>query len=243
MQNIPISNPVEKPNYADCWQNGIPRLETPCNYISCGMTKSGKTHSFRYLFRDIAQNFSYGILFSSTIDLNDDYDFLPKKCKFQKYNPTFVRAMMNKQYKNIVRYNDQLAKNQKNLKTPEECFIIIDDSLGVIDFHHSIFNELFSKSRHLKISCFILIQHMNSISPAMRINSMYTIITKIKANNISSLYELVSCFDNIYELRQFLAQYCVNYNVIMFDDSDPYKNTPCVIFRCPKEKINYLVDF
>jgi hypothetical protein len=236
--NPPSTNLVKRDDAS------IPVLQIPCNFISIGMTKSGKTHSFRYLFSKIYHQFAYGVCFSTTIDLNDDYDYLPKKCKFAKYDPRFIKAMMSKQYSYISKYKQAIAKNpDQQYDPPPHCFIIIDDCLGTIDFHHSIFNELFSKSRHLNISCFVLIQHMTGISPIMRINAMYTCITKIKANNIASLYELVSCFESVTDLRTFLSDNCVNYNVILFDDADPYKSTPYIIFKCPADNIKYLVQF
>lgn len=219
----------------DSSPNFVPTI--PCNFISIGMTKSGKSHSFAHIFSKIYTRFSYGICFSSTIDLNDDYDFLPKKCKIKEYNDLYVKAIMSKQYNKIAQ-----AKKQGK-KCEQHAFIILDDCLGIIDFHHSLFNELFSKSRHLNISVFVLIQHINALSPVMRINAMYTMVTKIKANNISGLYELVSCFSSVQDLKDFLAKNCKDYNCIIFDDMDPYADCPYKIIKYPRERPQFMLQF
>jgi len=205
--------------------------------ICVGLTSSGKTHAFSHIFSNIYQHFSYGICFSSTIDLNDDYQFLPEECKFKQYRPEYVNAIMKKQYNYIMKNREKPNYVRKH------AFIILDDCIGQIDFHHSLFNELFSKSRHMDISIFVLIQHMNALSPVMRINSVYTLITKIKANNITALYELVSCFSSQQELKEFLNQYCKDYNCIIFDDKDPYTIEPTKIVKFPKEKPIFKFNF
>lgn len=213
------------------------RPTIPCNMIAIGQTKSGKSHGFGHIFSTIHDNFNYGLCFSPTIDLNDDYEFLPDKCKIKEYNEKYVVAMVKKQ--------EAAAKRAKKMRTPftQHAFIIFDDCLGLVDFHHSIINGLMSRSRHLNISIFILIQHINGISPAMRINSMYTMVTKIKANNIAGLYELVSCFSSVQELREFLAQYCHDYRCIIFDDMNPYAEKNYHIVKFPAQKPIFRVNF
>lgn len=214
-------------------------IKTPSNVLFLGVSGSGKTNSFNHVFKSICTNFTNGICFSSTADLTDDYKFMPENKIYTKYDERIVTLLMEEQHEHI-----SLAK-KRGKKCTREVFIILDDCLGVIDFHHSIFNELFSKSRHLNISVFVLIQHANSISPVMRLNTRYTFVTKIKDNNVKALFQLVNDFENEKDLKAFLKEYCVNYQTILFDDYDVYidQSQKIKIFKFPGELPNYRLVF
>ena len=205
-------------------------LEIPCNFIGAGNSRSGKTVAFKGLYWPIHKRFRHTLLFSSTNRLNCEYNDIIQSSKSvlvrEKYDDDLVREIMMHQENTIVKLNRKYGSfNQipDSVKEKLHVNIICDDMLGLIDFHHSSFNELFSKSRHLYISIFILQQHINTLSPTMRINAHYTMITKIKDNNVDALYELIQMGEgeigtNKNDLRRFLAKYCVNYQVILFSE-------------------------
>ncbi len=203
-------------------------LEIPCNFIACGNSKSSKTTSFKGLYEPICKRFRHTLLFSSTNKLNCEYDDIiasSRSCIVkEEYDDDLVKEIMKHQEKAIIKLNNKYGSFDKipdSVKEKLHVSIIADDMLGLIDFHHSVFNQLFAKSRHLYISVFILQQHITTLSPCQRINSHYTLITKIKDNNIDTLYELIQ-MDEIgtskNDLRRFLAKYCVNYQVILFSE-------------------------
>lgn len=222
-------------------------LEIPCNFIACGNSKSSKTVSFKGLYWPIHKRFRHTLLFSSTNRLNCEYDDIMQSSKSviirEEYDDDLVREIMHHQEKAIIKLNKKygsFSQIPESVKEKLHVSILCDDMLGMIDFHHSVFNELFAKSRHLYISVFILQQHINTLSVAMRINAHYTLITKIKDNNIDTLYDLVQ-MDEIgtskNDLRRFLAKYCVNYQVILFSERivDKEKNRH---YKVMKFKLN-----
>lgn len=205
-------------------------LEIPCNMICAGLSLSGKTVAFKGLYWPIHHRFRHTLLFSSTNKLNGEYDDIlaSSKSSMQRehYDDDLVRDIMKHQSRIIEKLKNKygtFANIPDKVKEKLHVSIITDDMVSLIDFHHSVFNELFTKSRHLCISIFIIQQHINTISPAMRINAHYTLITKIKDNNIDTLLDLVQMGESELgtsknDLRRFLSKYCVNYQVVLFSE-------------------------
>lgn len=205
-------------------------IEIPCNFIAVGNSKSSKTVSFKGLYWPIHKRFRHTLLFSSTNRLNCEYNDIIASSRSvlvkEKYDDDLVKEIMIHQENTIIKLNRKYSSFDKipeSVKEKLHVNIICDDMLGLIDFHHSVFNELFAKSRHLYISVFILQQHINTLSPVMRINAHYTLVTKIKDNNIEALYELIQMGEGELgtsknDLRRFLNKYCVNYQVILFSE-------------------------
>lgn len=205
-------------------------LEIPCNLVCCGLSLSGKTVAFKGLYWPIHHRFRHTLLFSSTNNLNGEYDDILASSKSSisrdEYDEELVVSIMKHQSAIIKKLKNKygtFAKIPDKVKEKLHVSIICDDMLGMIPFHHSIFDKLFSKSRHLCISIFIIQQHINTLSPAMRINAHYTLVTKIKDNNIDTLLDLIQMGESELgtsknDLRRFLSKYCVNYQVILFSE-------------------------
>lgn len=204
------------------------------NVLIAGKTRSGKTYTFKYIFKDLARNYDYGICFCSTADLNDDYDFLPDKYVHGEYDEELIETIIEKQTKYIKKYGKK--------KSPK-VFIILDDAIGMVKFHHSkIWDSLFSKSRHLNIAVFILIQHMKYLTPCMRINTGYLLITKIADNNLETAYEMTTGFSSKRQFREYLDKWCINFNTILIDNNDVYNSKPQV-FRAPKDLPKFRLEY
>ena len=213
------------------------RLELPCNNILCGMTKSGKTHLLKCLMGLHADFFNYGIVISSTA-FNGEYDFIPEEYIYTEFDPSIIENIMEKQQEFVVEVKQGLRR-----KVPE-CFIIIDDSLGLLELHakRNIFDILFSKSRHLHISLFLSIQSCSYLSTTIRANSMYVFITKIENSSVKMMYEVSSGFDSEKEFRDYLNKNCKDYRVVMFDNTDVYDDFAKII-RAPKDVPNFKLDY
>lgn len=217
-------------------------ISIPSNVLYCGVTNSGKSHSFKYMFKKIANKFSYGILICSTANLNYDYSFMPSEFVYEEFNEEVIRSMIEMQELKVK--SAMLKFGEKDYKNHvDNCFIIIDDSIGLVNFHHSIFDSLFSKSRHLFISVFVLVQHLTAISPCMRVNSLYLAITVISDNNIDTAYGLVPGFDSKKKFKEYLGLNCVNYNVIWIDKYNPYEKNKVKILKFPKNPSNFKLKF
>ena len=208
-------------------------INIPCNMVTAGLSRSGKSVNFKCLYLPICHRFRYTLLISTTNKLNCEYQPLfntlqqhhRQYCELSKYDEDIVKDIMEKQELTIMKLNRKYGSFDnipKETKEKLHVSIIMDDLLGQVDFHHSIMSELFAKSRHLYISIFILQQHINTLSVSMRINSHYLMITKLKDNNIDTVYDLVVTSEigdgSKKDLRTFLSKYCVNYQCILFSE-------------------------
>lgn len=205
-------------------------INIPSNNIICGLSASGKTYSFLRVFSSVQDQFSHGLLFCSTVNLNEDYSrtikyFGNRVIVKEDYDETLIRSLYQSQHDDIAQHK----------KIRNQVFIILDDMVGLINFRNSIIDTLFTRSRHLGISIFVISQHMNFITPTMRINSHYVMITKIRDNNIDTLYELTSAFENKKELRLFLNKYCVNYQLIIFNELEAYAQKKYRVLKFVKD--------
>lgn len=214
------------------------RLELPCNIILVGMTKSGKTHLLKCLMALHCDFFNYGVCFSST-SFNNDYEFLPDEYVYEDYQEEIVVNIMKNQRNFIEQYK------QGKIKRIPEAFIIIDDQLGLLELHkkRNLFDILFAKSRHLHISIFLSIQTCAYLSTTIRANSMYVFITVIKNSSIKMMYDVSRGFNSENEFRDYLDKNCVDYRVIMFDNSDVYTKDFCKIIRAPENIPEFYLDY
>jgi hypothetical protein len=214
-------------------------ISIPSNTIIIGQTRSSKTHSFTYLFKQIAKEFSRGIVICSTAKLNFDYDFMDPEFVHDKYDEDIIKNAIEIQENEVKFCMEKYGENDYK-KHIRQMFIIIDDAIGVVKMENgSIFDELFSKSRHLGISCFILIQHITKISPCVRVNSLYIGITKITDNNIDTVYNLMDGFESKKQFRAFLNKNCVNYQLIWCDKFNPYSTKKIKVLKFPKKKCQF----
>jgi hypothetical protein len=214
------------------------KLEIPCNCILIGMTKSGKTHLLKCLIGMHAHLFNYGLCFSST-SFSGDYDYIPDDYIFEDYDENKILVMMAKQRK----YLDDCKAGK--LKKMPEAFIILDDQLGLVEFHKkkNIFDILFSKSRHLHISVFLSIQMCSYISPCIRGNSMYVFITVINGDSIDIMYGLSRGFRTQREFEEYLDRNCIDHRVVVFDNTEIYSRNFRKIIKAPEIIPNFYLDY
>jgi len=191
------------------------RLELPANILLCGMTKSGKTHLLKCLMGLHADFFNYGVVISST-SFNGEYDYIPDDYVFEDFDASVIDNIIAKQREYVIE-----QKAGKIRKVPE-CFIIIDDQLGILELHQkrNMFDVLFAKSRHLHITIFLSIQSCSYLSTTIRSNSSYIFITKLKSSSVKMMYDVSRDFDTEDDFRKYLKKNCKNYRVVMFDDNN-----------------------
>lgn len=208
------------------------KFEFPSNMIIIGATGSGKSFAFKnlfyYHFRD---KFDVVYLFGSTVNLSNDYDYIPDEYKFDVYSPEMVMKII------------QVAEHQVKNGNKKRIAIIFDDSINFVSFQNNrLYDGLFSKSRHLGISVFVIIQHIKFCSPCIRNNTGYVLVTKTHAENLDTLYELQHVYPSKKEFKSVMLQKMVNFNVIVFNNKDVYENKG-YIFRAnpklPKFKLDY----
>ena len=189
----------------------IEDMQQPAHTIIIGSTISGKSHLLKYIFSKIGARFDYGILFSSTVGLSRDYDYIPIKYQFATFDAEVVNKLINKQRQYIQEWGKEKAP---------KVFIIIDDCSGFFDRTKdgfALLEWLWTTGRHLNISCFALLQQITQLTPAIRSNTRYVFVTLTNAKNLEYLVQLVKGFDGKRDLKRYLDEVCVNYRVAAFD--------------------------
>jgi len=169
--------------------------------IIAGQTESGKTNLVKQLIRYNSQSYNKIFLICSTIDLQTEYDCLPKAA-ILPLSQESIEWVLEKQRKNP---NQRVA-------------IILDDVVGKMKFHNNeLFDYIASSCRHFRIHVFLLVQDAKKISPTIRDNCKVLFVTRLKEHSLKVCFELSTSFSSFNEFKQFMNNYCKDYNVVRFD--------------------------
>jgi len=124
----------------------------PGIYLFVGKPKSGKTHLARKIVFDLFKcgYFKFGLVFSETSHYNGDWGFFPDNRVVQYSNNAFKNYIAHLQKK-----QSELKKQDEKL--PPSC-LIVDDSLGRVNFWDDDWTNTFAIHRHLNLSIFIISQ-------------------------------------------------------------------------------------
>lgn len=213
------------------------RLNLPASCLLIGESKSGKSHLLKCIMGVHANFFNYGVVFSSTC-FNREYSYINDEFVFEDYDDDLVKKIMIKQRNFIDR-----SHSDPNLKIPE-CFIIVDDNLGLMNLHKkgNTFDILFAKGRHFHISVFLCIQSPSYLSPSIRSNATYVFVTVLKPVVMEMIFNISRGFKNYAALQEYLDTNCIDHRVVMFDNSEAY-NKFSKIIRAPAKIPNYYLDY
>lgn len=212
------------------------KFEPNFNMIISGITSSGKTNCLRNIMFLLKDKFDYGLIFSPTCKVNNDYDFIDPAFRFEKFNENKIKKLI------------KIQKELKQKDITKRAFIILDDFINMetntndtLNTQYSVLSELYSRGRHFNISTIMICQHLKSCSPIIRSNSQIILITKINDSNYSTLAEMVTGFTKK-TLKEYLEKNCKNYNVICFDLRNQYENE-CVRIIKPSDRIKFKMNF
>jgi len=213
------------------------KLKLPANALFVGVTNSGKSHLLKCIMGLHMDFFNYGVVFSSTC-FNGAYNFINDEYIYEDYDEQIVKNIMQKQRDNV-----EAAQKDQTLKIPE-CFIIIDDNLGLLELHakRNLFDILFAKSRHLHISIFLCIQSCSYLSTCIRANSVYVFITVVKNSSIKMMYEVSRGFKSEKQFVEYLDKNCHDYRIVMFDNTNAYKNFTKII-KAPEKIPEFHMEY
>lgn len=134
-------------------------IKTPAFILLCAEPESGKSYLIKYLMYKLSRNFEYGIVFSSTDDLNKDYSYIQPNYIYNNYNEEYL--------KNFLRL-------QRKLKKP--AFLILDDCVGSINMNSKLLKHLFTTYRHYNLTLFVSTQYIYAVPPTLRSCANYAFI-------------------------------------------------------------------
>jgi hypothetical protein len=112
------------------------------------------------------------ILFSSTANASDDFSFLPDEYK-HVYSDELLLKVMAFQKKRIQLQKRRAKASKQNSCVLSGLTLIMDDVFSPSANAKSIMHskpiiQLFTQSRHWKISCFFLVQYPKFLTPSRR---------------------------------------------------------------------------
>lgn len=193
----------------------------PANILFVGMTGSGKTYCFKKMYEKWKSGINLTYVISPTAPYSGDYD---------EFNQNHILSDINLAKNKIIEIFE-FCKKQKLKKKTYNVMLVIDDSLGVLNFNENYFCNLMATSRHVNLTVVIMMQNLTRfLSPTLRNNISYIFINRISDNNIECLHSLCGYWDNKRELKEYLKLHLKNYQTILIDKKD-INNPPPYVFK------------
>lgn len=199
-----------------------------------GQTGAGKTQILREILRVNRNHFDRIIVVSSTADIlnNKDYDFVTKANMVHPENIDKITK--------IVKFQCNLVKNGHKYRL---C-LVFDDFIGHLKTHQcDVLDKLATSGRHYSITTFYLCQHLTKLSPTIRENVKYWVVSKVQRSGITDVlsqyqgtynkYQLFDVYDNWTRSKRFAF--------IIMQSNDPYSNEISFMNPVIPKKWNFFI--
>ena len=197
-------------------------IRVPFRMSVASKSNSGKTHLVSQLVQELLKQGKIYIAFvqSNTHGLNDDYSFLPAKCK-SRFDPQKLEELMAHQ---------ATIPREKR----KQVLVILDDVLGDKSAeNNSIITSYYARSRHSSISIILNSQIANRIlSPAVKENSCYILYSRLNRQQLAILWEAITNMDKADFIR-FSETVNKNYNFVVIDNTS-HSNNPLDFLKVVK---------
>ena len=118
-----------------------------------GDCRGGKSHLIRYIIHCQASKklMNHCLVFSNTALFTNDYDYIPDKYVYDRYDENILQAYMNVQ------------RNAKEEGTASRGVVIFDDVLGDATFNSKVFTNFITTYRHYNLDVIISSQYISKI--------------------------------------------------------------------------------
>ena len=190
----------------------------PSLLVIAGKSRSGKTVLTKELVSQNRQAFDRIIVISGSAHLNSEYDGLTDKQNF--IDPQSIQKIQR-----LI----ALQKKVTQAKKKHRLLIIIDNFIGLANVHNGKLGKLFdmiaTQGRHLQVSSIFLTQKLTGVSPVIRQNAMYWLVTRLDRQSVQkTLFDHQSKFTNEYKWYQYYNKITLaeRYSAILIDNENPY---------------------
>ena len=200
-------------------------LRVPGTYLVCGMSNSGKTVGTRKLLELMPRRFDRIIVFSQTARMTGDWSGVTPYV-YDEPNYGLIAKVQALQEEIKAR---STAEGKDSAAAIQIAFVF-DDCAGVLETQergHPM-NRLVTMSRHFNISLFFLVQAMTQISPVIRKNAHYVVLTKVHGTDYDLVYSLQTHYDTKKHFIEALRANMKNYNLIVLN-MDCYTPKPIMV--------------
>lgn len=200
-------------------------LRVPGTYLVCGMSNSGKTVGTQKLLQLMPRRFDRIIVFSQTARMTGDWTSVTPYV-YDEPNYELIAKVQALQEE----IKGRNTAEGKDPTTAIQIAFVFDDCAGVLETQergHPM-NRLVTMSRHFNISLFFLVQAMTQISPVIRKNAHYVVLTKVHGTDYDLVYALQTHYDNKKDFITALRINMKDYNLIVLN-MDCYTPKPIMV--------------
>ena len=179
------NNPVPSMDDIFYFYNEKKASDRAATILMVGKSGRGKTYTTKYLIDYITRGmhkFKFGLVFAKS-SFNGDWSFMPDNAVVQGWNQQVFE-----------KYIQRLEEMRKELGDNMPCsFMVLDDLFGTKELiSNGAFESFCSRSRHLGVTLFILVQYLNSAtsSTILREQASHVFMFYSKtARTIDSFYQ------------------------------------------------------
>lgn len=188
-------------------------IQVPFSMVLLAKRNTGKTVMAEYIVNILLDEHRVdGVyLFSRTCKLGDNWRTIPEKYKYEELDYKVINKIILHQYK--------LVKSRKQPKNIILVFDDIIDSGGNVSQMSNLFNELFARGRHFKISVMLCNQYVrNVITPTVRSNIDYLLLSCNTNEVLSFVYSMVVYDGTKKEFIDFVNANSADYYFVLYDN-------------------------
>ena len=198
--------------------------------IYVGKRNSGKSILMKYMIEQNKKNYSKMYLISPSESVNHFFESVIKKeCVFNEYSEKWMNSLISK----MTEVNQGRTAKDPSFKN---VLIILDDLGSDVNFHSSkALSIITARGRHLGISIFIAIQHLNSCPPLLRSNCDYIFCGKLSRNSLELLIE--NYHTGELDRKQFITMYnqsTIDYSFLVIYNNATVSNDLNLIYSAIK---------
>ena len=198
--------------------------------IFVGKRNSGKSILMKYMIKRNMTSFRKIYLVSPSKKINCFYrDIVKKECIYDEYNEKWMELLIS----SMTKKNEGLTQKDKKFSN---ILLVLDDLASDANFHNSkSLQILCARGRHLGITLYISLQHLNSCPPLVRSNTDYVFCGKLSRTSLELLIE--NYMSGEVDRKEFINIYnksTVNYNFLIIYNNATINNDLNLIYSSIK---------
>ena len=183
-------------------------IKVPFRMVVASKSNSGKTFLVSQLVKELLKSDKVFVpfVFSNTVGLGTDWDFVPEKLK-SHFSPAKLQSLMDKQA--------EVPKEQR-----KQLLIVFDDVLTDKDANrNALILKCYVMGRHYHISPILMSQISNYLlTPQIKSNSCYIMYSRLNRQQLGSLWESITNMDKK-EFISFSETANKDFNFIVVDNT------------------------
>ena len=198
--------------------------------IFVGKRNSGKSILMKHMMKQFHSSFRKTYLISPSEKINKFYgDIVKNECIYDEYNEKWMEMLIL----NMTKQNEGLTQKDKKFSN---ILLVLDDLASDANFHSSkSLQILVARGRHVGITLYISLQHLNSCGPLVRSNSDYIFCGKLSRTSLELLIE--NYMTGEVDRKQFINMYnksTINYNFLIIYNNATINNDLNLIYSSIK---------